>query len=233
MMINEYVYFIGRSFLFVVGTLLPIVNPPAVTPIFWAMTSGASNSTRALLAKRIAINVLIMLIFATVAGNVILSFFGISLPIVSVAGGLLVVASAWQLLNAKDNDTVHAEKLAEQFTLEKVKAHAFFPLTFPITCGPGSIAAAITVGATLQSASPTDSLLNLTGTLTGIIVVAVVVYLCLRYAAQFLYKLGSTGTAVFMRLSAFILFCIGVQIVWNGAYELIMSLSGDIAKLKP
>lgn len=230
-MINEYVYFIGRSFLFVVGTLLPLVNPPAVTPIFWTMTSGASSATRAILAKRIAINVLIMLVCATVGGNIVLSFFGISLPIVRVAGGILVVASAWQLLNAKDNDTVHAEKLAEQFTMEKVKAHAFFPLTFPITCGPGSISAAITIGATIQSSSPAYSLLNLTGTLTGILFVAIIVYLCLRYAAQFLYKLGSTGTAVFMRLSAFILLCIGVQIVWNGAYELIMSLSGDIAKL--
>lgn len=230
-MINEYVYFIGRSFLFAVGTLLPLVNPPAVTPIFWTMTSGASNATRSLLAKRIAINVLIMLIFATVAGNVILSFFGISLPIVRVAGGILVVASAWQLLNAKDNDTVHAEILAEKFTMEKAKDHAFFPLTFPITCGPGSISAAITIGATIQSASPAYSLINLTGTVAGILVVAIIVYLCLRYAAQFLYKLGSTGTAVFMRLSAFILFCIGVQIVWNGAHELIMSLSGDIAKL--
>lgn len=228
---NEYFYFISRSFLFVVGTLLPLVNPPAVTPIFWTMTSGASSATRALLAKRIAINVLIMLVCATVGGNIVLSFFGISLPIVRVAGGILVVASAWQLLNAKDNDMLHAEKLAEQFTMEKVKAHAFFPLTFPITCGPGSISAAITIGATIQSSSPTYSLLNLTGTLTGILFVAIIVYLCLRYAAQFLYKLGSTGTAVFMRLSAFILLSIGVQIVWNGAYELIMSLSGDIDKL--
>lgn len=230
-MIYEYFYFTGRSFLFVIATLLPIVNPPAVTPIFWTMTSGASNTTRKLLAKKIAINVLVMLIIAVVAGNVVLSFFGISLPIVRVAGGILVVASAWQLLNAKDSDTEHAEKLAENFTMEKANNHAFFPLTFPITCGPGSIAAAITVGATLKSSSATYSVLNLTGTFLGIIVVAVIVYLCLRFAARFLYKLGSTGTAVFMRLSAFILLCIGVQIVWNGLYELILTMYGELAKL--
>ncbi len=229
MSINEYILIISRSFLFVLAALLPIVNPPAVAPIFLTMTEGASAPTRKLLAKRIALNVFIMLTVAALFGNMVLRFFGISLPIVRVGGGLLVVASAWQLVNAKDPDTDPHEKLVENYSQEKVKASAFYPLTFPIACGPGSISAAITVGASFDFISAAAGVMNVTGMILAIISVSLILFFCLRFAARFLYRLGPSGTAVFMRLSAFILLCIGVQIIWDGAHELIMRLFADIS----
>jgi multiple antibiotic resistance protein len=165
-----------------------------------------------------------MLTIAMVAGNVLLSFFGLSLAIVRIGGGLLVIASAWKLVNSPDGGAEHAARAAESFTPEMAKARAFYPLTFPISCGPGSIAAAITVGATLREPDHIASLVRLAGSLPGILVTSFSLYICLRFAAQFLYRLGDNGTAIFMRLSAFVLLCLGVQILWYGVHELLLGL---------
>lgn len=114
--------------------------------------------------------------------------------------------------------------MAGQYSWEQVRSKAFYPLTFPMLCGPGSISAALTVGVTLHDNSAVVSATKLAGALPGLAAAAFVVYLCLRFASQFLYKLGSNGTAVVMRLSAFILLCLGVQIVWDGLHELILNL---------
>lgn len=210
------------SLLFALATLFPILNPPAVAPIFLSLTEGASLATRAALAKRIALNALMMLVIAMTLGHIVLAFFGISLAIVRVGGGMLVIASAWRLVNSPDGGTGHAAQLAEPFTSEMARARAFYPLTFPISCGPGTIAAAITVGASLRDDQTATSMVRLAGSLPALLLVSFSLFLCLRFAARFLHKLGESGTAVFMRLSAFILLCLGVQIVWDGISELLL-----------
>ncbi len=110
MAFNDLVINFGRSFLFALATLLPILNPPAVAPIFLTLTEGASANARTLLSKRVAINICIMLAIAMIAGNLVLNFFGISLPIIRVGGGLLVVATAWRLVSASDFDAQHATR---------------------------------------------------------------------------------------------------------------------------
>ncbi len=224
---------LGRSFLFALATLLPFLNPPAIAPIFWTMTAGASTATRTALAKRVAINVAAMLTVAMVAGNVVLSFFGISLAIVRVGGGILVMYSAWRLVNSPDGDSGRVARMAEPFTSETAQARAFYPLTFPITCGPGSIAAAITVGASLSDDDRLVSLLRLGGSLPGVMAVSLTLYVCLRFAAQILHRLGENGTAVFMRMSAFIMLCLGVQIFWDGARELLLAMLAQSALAIP
>ena len=221
---NEYLLVFGRSFLFALATLLPFLNPPAVAPIFWTLTEGASAQTRANLSKRVAINVMLMMTIAMIAGNLLLSFFGISLAIVRVGGGILVMHSAWRLVNSPDADTSRVARMAESFTPEMARSRAFYPLTFPISCGPGTIAAAITVGASLRDHNPLLSAVRLAGSLPGLVVVSLALYACLRFAAQILHRLGENGTAVFMRLSAFILLCLGVQIFWDGSRELLLEL---------
>jgi multiple antibiotic resistance protein len=227
---NDLIINLGRSFLFALATLLPILNPPAVAPIFLTLTEGASAQVRTQLAKRVAINILIMLAIAMFAGNVVLDFFGISLPIVRIGGGLLVIATAWRLVSASDYDAEHAQNMAESYSFDQVRSKAFYPLTFPMICGPGALSAALTVGATLHDERAWATTIKLAGSLPAIAVAALVVYLCLRFAAQFLHKLGSNGTAVLMRLSAFILLCLGVQIVWDGVHELLLSLMREAAR---
>lgn len=230
---NDYLLVFGRSFLFTLATLLPFLNPPAVAPIFWTLTEGASAATRLALAKRVAINVTLMLVVAMTVGHIVLSFFGISLAIVRVGGGMLVIASAWRLVNSPDGGAERAARMADAFTPEMAKARAFYPLTFPITCGPGSIAAAITVGASLRDQHNFESLVRLAGSLPGVVITSLSLYLCLRFAAQFMYRLGENGTTVFMRLSAFIMLCLGVQIVWDGVHELLLGLIAEAVRHAP
>lgn len=231
MAFNDLFINFGRSFLFALATLLPILNPPAVAPIFLTLTEGASAHARTQLAQRVAFNICLMLAVAMVAGNLVLVFFGISLPIIRVGGGLLVVATAWRLVGASDHDAEQAQNMAVAYSLEQVRAKAFYPLTFPMICGPGAISAAITVGAALHGDTAMTTASNLAGSLLAIGAASIVVYFCLKFAAQFLHKLGPNGTAVLMRLSAFILLCLGVQIMWDGAHELLLNLLREAAAI--
>lgn len=215
---------LGKSFLFVFAALLPILNPAATAPIFLGLTEGASAATRALLARRIARNMFGLMLGSMLVGSYVLSFFGISLPIVRVGGGLILAASAWRLLTATHATVDSRTELAESFTPEMARRQAFYPLTFPISCGPGSIAAAITVGVSLQDDRLLLSLARMGGGVLALLAVGVLLYLAFRYAQRLLRPLGEAGTVIFLRLSAFILLCLGVQIVWDGASELLLGL---------
>ena len=214
----------GKSFGFVFATLLPMLNPAATAPIFLGLTEGASAATRAVLALRIARNMALLMVGSMLVGSYVLDLFGISLPIVRVGGGMIVAANALRLLNAEHASSDSRTVLAESFTPEQARRQAFYPLTFPISCGPGSIAAAITLGVTLHDPVLPLSLVRFGGGVLAVAAVGVVMFVAFRYAQQLLRPLGETGTLVFLRLSAFILLCLGVQIVWDGVRELVQSL---------
>ena len=214
----------GKSFLFVFAALLPILNPAATAPLFLGLTEGASDATRTVLARRIARNQVLLMVGAMLIGSYVLDLFGISLPIVRVGGGLILAANAWRLLHTNQATNDGRKVLAESFTPENARNQAFYPLTFPISCGPASIAAAITVGVSLHDARPLRSLANAGGGVLALCVIGVVTYVVFRYAVQLLRPLGEAGMVVFLRLTAFILLCLGVQIIWEGIRELVQSL---------
>nr|WP_236589299.1 MarC family protein [Ramlibacter aurantiacus] len=211
----------GRGYLFALAAILPILNPAATAPIFLGLTEGASDSTQALLARRIARNMFLLLTGSMLVGSYVLEFFGISLPIVRVGGGLIVAAAAWRLLSAPGEGMDQQAAIAEAFTPEQASRQAFYPLTFPITCGPGSIAAAITVGVSLSAESVSMTVSRIGGGILALVSIAVLLYFAFRYARFLLRPLGEAGTIVFLRLSAFILLCLGVQIIWDGVSELL------------
>ena len=214
----------GKSLLFAVATVLPIVNPLATAPMFTTLTHGVDEPTRADLSRRIGRHVAMLLIGATLVGSYVLDFFGISLPIVRVAGGLVVASMAWRMLNAQQAAEGDPDQMAQSVTASNVRIRAFYPLTFPLTCGPGSIAVAITVGASLHTPKVAESLVTFAGGMLGMVLIGVLVALTYRYATRMLRPLGEMGQIVFMRLMAFILLSIGVQIMWDGASALLQGL---------
>ena len=216
----------GKSLLFAVATVLPIVNPLATAPMFTTLTHGVDEPTRADLSRRIGRHVAMLLIGATLVGSYVLDFFGISLPIVRVAGGLVVASMAWRMLNAQQAAEGDPDQMAQSVTASNMRIRAFYPLTFPLTCGPGSIAVAITVGASLHTPKVAESLVTFAGGMLGMALIGVLVALTYRYATRLLRPLGEMGQIVFMRLMAFILLSIGVQILWDGASALIGPLLG-------
>jgi multiple antibiotic resistance protein len=219
---------VAKSFVFVLVTMLPILNPAATAPIFLSMTEGASPATRNLLASRIARNMFWLMTGSMLIGSYVLDFFGISLPIVRVGGGLILASVAWRLLGATPQTQDSRAALAEAYTPDHAHRQAFYPLTFPISCGPASISVAITVGVTLHDAKVVVSLARMGAALAALAVIGALLYLAFRYGEHFLRLIGEAGTAVFLRLTAFILLCLGVQIVWDGVRELMLDLA-DLA----
>ena len=208
--------------LLVVGALFPIVNPLGNTPIFLTLTRGLSGRRRAKLAQTIAVNGLVLLVISIFIGTHILGFFGISLPVVQVGGGLVVISTGWALLRQSDNDAA-AEDAKKPCNEATYMRQAFYPLTLPLTVGPGSIAVAITVGANGTEGSEWRWPLTV-GMLIGALIIAISIYLSYRFAERIAALLGEAAMDVVIRLSSFILVCIGVQILWNGLSTLLRSI---------
>jgi len=203
------------SLLFVTAALFPIVNPLGMAPIFLSYTAGVGAGTRDQLARRIAYNSFILAAVSLIAGSHLLHFFGLSLPAVQIGGGLVVAATGWRTLNRGADDP---ERRAPTPSPEAVLASAFYPLTMPLTVGPGSIAVMLAIGSNAPAASAGNDYLlpEALGGLAGVAIVALSVYVSYRYAEPILRRLGDSGINVLLRLSAFILLCLGVQILLNG-----------------
>jgi multiple antibiotic resistance protein len=216
-----------RVSLLIVGALFPIIDSPDNIPIFLTLTAGLSAESRAVLARKIAVNSFGILIVAVLIGTHILAFFGISLPVVQVGGGLIVIAAGWKLLNRPDDDAkaprTSSKPLKDTYLTAYLARRAFYPLTMPLTVGPGSISVAIAVGASQALRGPTYWILPVAAFL-GCAVIVGSVYLMYRFAEPIGDIVGDTAMYVVLRLSAFILVCIGVQIVWNGTSALLRTI---------
>ena len=213
MLLERIHYFAGIVFI-AVAALLPIIDPFAGAPIYLAMTSELTPLERTRMAKLVALNSFVLLIASILVGAYVLDFFGVSIPAVQVAGGIVVCALAWSLLNGPS--TPEVSDSVNRPTHDSIAQRAFYPLTMPLTVGPGSISVAITLGA-----NPPRGLRAVLATtiahVIGVMITAVVIYLCYRYADRLVRRLGKTGTNIMIRLTAFILLAIGTQITWNGA----------------
>ena len=212
-----------RAASFVTGALIPIVNPLGSAPIFLSMTADLPIVARRQLTRQVDWNSSLLLAAAMLVGSHLLRFFGISLPIVRVGGGLLVIANGWHLLNARQMPSTVAQSPEEAWERE-VARRAFYPLTFPLTVGPGSISIAITLGAGIAATAGTGGIIDVVTHLVGVAVVGLSVFLSYRFASRLIPLLGDTGAAVFLRMSAFIVLCVGVGIMWGGLSELLRSL---------
>jgi multiple antibiotic resistance protein len=208
-----------KTVLLAVGALFPIIDPLGSAPIYLAMTGGLRPEHRRPMAKAVAVNSFFLLIASVLVGAYVLDFFGLSIPAVQVAGGMVVCAIAWSLLNRPDSPAT-SRSPEPTSVADDLQRRAFYPLTMPLTVGPGSMSVALTLGANPVQGLRATVITAIAHAL-GILIVSVSVYFCYRYADRIVNRLGPTGTSVVVRLSAFILLCIGVQITWNGVRALL------------
>ena len=212
-----------NAFLLVFAALFPVVNPLGSAPIFLSLTSDCKPQERNRLARGVALNGLWLLLGSMLFGSAILEFFGITVPVVRVAGGLLVTAMGWKLLN-EGSDPPEREAVHQEGQSREIH-DSFYPLTLPLTVGPGSISVAITIGSHRSATETTSHLLLLVGAaFAGIIAICLTIYVCYRFAEPMARFLGKVGINVLVRLSAFILVCIGIQIAWSGISALAATL---------
>jgi multiple antibiotic resistance protein len=207
-------------FLVIYASLFPIVDPIGNIPIFLGLTRRDSDTERYRLARVVARNSFFLLVGSLMVGSYVLEFFGVTLPVVRIAGGLVVTAFGWKLLQSGDAED-GSDDIHEAHQRLNV-SDCFYPLTMPLTVGPGAISVAITLGS--QRPKGTADLMHVTivnaVAIGGLAAIAVTIYPCYRFAHKIAAVLGPRGTNVMMRLSAFILLCIGIQILWGGWSEL-------------
>jgi len=212
---------VGKNLFLILSALFPIVDPLGGSPIFLALTREYSSGARKALSWRIAMNSFFLLVGSYLIGTHVLAFFGISLPVVQVGGGLIVISTGWTLLKQRYDD--EHQPVKGRVRPQDPFRRAFYPLTMPLTVGPGSISVAITLGANAKQHHGVDFLAILAA-IVGSVLLAVSIFLCYGFADRLARMLGTTGMTVIMQLSSFLLVCIGVQILWNGASALLATL---------
>ncbi len=210
----------AKSLVLILSALFPIVNPLGGSPIFLALTRESSPQARMGLAWRIARNSFFLLVGSYLIGTHVLAFFGISLPVVQVGGGLIVISTGWTMLKQREDD--ERSEVHRNAKPQDPFGQAFYPLTLPLTVGPGSISVAITLGANAvrHGVEPWAVVTALLGSL----VIAFSIFLCYGFADRLAQILGASAMTAIMRLSSFLLVCIGVQILWNGVSALFASV---------
>ena len=207
----------AKNLLLILSAIFPIVDPIGGSPFFLALIGGYSSEARKTLSWRIAVHSFVLLVGAYFVGTYILAFFGISLPVIQVGGGMILVAMGWATL--MENDEGCDKSARKSIEPQDVFHRAFYPLTLPLTVGPGSISVAITLGANLPHHLGAN-LLAVLATVVGSAIVGVSIYICYGFADRLAAAVGESGMGIILRLSSFLLVCIGVQIMWNGVSTL-------------
>ncbi|HWZ72362.1 MAG TPA: MarC family protein [Casimicrobiaceae bacterium] len=205
--------------------LFSIVNPLSGAFIFFGATRELDPKSRSATARWIAIYAFIIVAASLYIGAYVLGFFGVSLPVLRVAGGIIVAAAGWRMLNAPDVTEQRRSETPEPKSMDVPPSRlAFYPLTMPLTTGPGTISVAISLGAGRPSGLHVSLLAFFVETLAATALLSILIYGFYRNSPRIARLIGVTGTTIVVRLSAFLLFCIGIQVAWNGLSELLGKL---------
>ena len=214
-----------KTFLLAFGALFSIVNPLSGAFIFFGATRELEHRVRAQVSRWVAIYAFSIVTASLYVGAYVLSFFGITIPVLRVAGGIVVALSGWAMLSAPDATEQRRSETPAPRSMDIPPSRlAFYPLTMPLTTGPGTISVAISLGASRPSGFHASSVEFFIETLAAVALLALLIYVTYRHSARLAELIGSTGTTIVVRLSAFLLFCIGIQVFWNGASELLGTL---------
>jgi multiple antibiotic resistance protein len=188
--------------------LFPIVNPLGGIPMFFGLTAEYSSARRNREARRIAMYVVVILVFFMLLGRFVLSVFGISLPVLKIAGGLIVANTAWGMVTG--NNRLTSEERNEASAKQDF---SLTPMAMPMLAGPGSI------GVVMGLAAHADSLLSYVGMVVGILALGLSVYLLLRLGGPLVSKLGPSAVGAINRIFGFLILSIAVQLVWDGVAD--------------
>jgi multiple antibiotic resistance protein len=217
------------AFFLAFSALFPLINPVGSALVFLGLVGNAPAAVYRSLARRIAIANIVFLGIIELLGSAILNFFGISLPIVQLAGGTVIAAIGWGVLNQNDSSASVRSKAAETGSygaseFDDLRQKIFYPFTFPITSGPGTLVGLLTLSAHVSGRTVTAHVLGHIGIFLAVVVLSVTVYFCYAYAPKITSKISPSTAHGILRVIAFILLCIGVQIAWNGLAALLRTL---------
>jgi multiple antibiotic resistance protein len=208
--------FFGLGF----SALLPVVNPIGSALVFFGLVGNASQKVFRDLARKIAIRMTVFMATVELIGAALLTFFGISLPVVQVAGGLVLASMGWGLLNQQAPSN-RGEQEAEEADTGSLQNEVFYPLTFPVTVGPACVVVMLTLSAHAAVRGTVDNAMAHVGIFLSVVALSVIVFFCYASAPRLTAKISPQTAHGVLRIIAFVLLCIGVQITWNGVESLI------------
>ncbi len=215
---------------FMVGSfaaLFPVVDPIGSVPIFLVLTTGIPASLRNRYALHIARNVVVLLIASVLVGGSVLRFFGVSLAVVRIAGGIVVFHAAWKAMNSDPK----LNEVDNQDAAQRIGEHkdiSFMPMTIPLLGGPGAIAVALGLAAQAGGDFSVPTAMNLLAIATAISLIGVVIFLSLRSSSLLLKALGASGIQAMSRLLGLFVMAIGVQLILNGLADWLTSLGWGV-----
>lgn len=215
---------LGKFFGLAFSALLPLVNPLGDALVFLSLVGSAPPTVYRALARRIAISTTIFLIAVEAGGTLILRFFGISLPVVQVAGGLALAAMGWNLLNQQAPEGKEAPPDTDGSGMRSLEQKVFYPFTFPITAGPGCIVVMVTLSAHAYGKRVLPNIAAHAGIAIAVVLLSVAVYFCYAHAPTITARISPQTSHGILRLIAFVLLCIGVQITSNGVEAIVKSM---------
>ena len=194
--------------------------------IYFGATQTLETRVRKQVSRWVAIYAFFIITASLYVGAYVLSFFGISLPVLQVAGGIVIAISGWKMLSGPDAATAQRRSETENALPIHMSPSrlAFYPLTMPLTTGPGTISVAISLGANRPNGMGEALLAFLFQTVLATALLCLVVFIFYRHSGRLARAIGATGTAIIVRLSAFLLFCIGIQMLWKGTSLLLIDL---------
>ncbi len=188
--------------------LFPIVNPFGGVPMFFALTPDLSPSERRYTALKTSLYVIAILVVFLFFGRFVLNFFGISLPVLQIAGGLIVANTAWGMVTASSRMTP-----AESHEASTKEDISLTPMAMPMLSGPGSI------GVVMGIAAHAESMVAYFGMVIGIVALGLVVFLFLCMGGPLVKRLGPGAIGAINRIFGFLILALAVQLVWDGAAQ--------------
>lgn len=205
--------------------LFPPVNPVGTALVVEPLLRRLTREERRAAAVKIAFYCFLICTGALLVGSWIFKFFGISLPVVQIAGGILICRMGWELL-ASDADAKGSHESSSPSQDKNTEDMLFYPLAFPMTTGAGTISVILTLTAHSEAGDLSSHLVNLSATFLAIVIMCALIYICYAFTPALLGRLGPRGEQVLNRLSAYLVFCVGIQIASTGMGNLIKSFEG-------
>ncbi len=203
--------------------LLPLANPLTTVALFLGLSGKMNTEERNRQSWQASVNVFIIMMVAWYAGQVVMSTFGISIPGLRIAGGLIVAFIGFRMLfpQQRPHETPEAKSKSEELNHEPGASIAFVPLAMPSTAGPGTIAMIISTASTVQHSVEFPHWVVLVAPPLTFFVVSLILWGCLRSSGAVMRFVGKGGIDAISRIMGFLLVCMGVQFVINGVLEII------------
>lgn len=220
--LNSFIHLLFIGFI----TLFPVVNPIGTAFIISPYFAHLNREQKKKAVKKITFYAFCVCTVSLFAGHYILELFGITIPVIQIAGGIMICKMGWEFLTTDDTSTPESEKVPLDIEQTNTQYHnleskLFYPITFPVTTGAGTLSVLFTLSAQSATKNFLDYLINTSAILLAIIGMCILVYIFFLNTEKIIHYLGSSGEKIVNRITAFLIFCVGLQIAISGIQALI------------